>query len=328
MQTFCGGDTAFLYQQSPEKWQSGAPHILQPADTLKFNCIIAWWDVTYCWCCIIYWCHKAADTRKTASRVSQQAAESKAEQYQIILISPMLKTLTAHPFHSKIERRKKKSLLWTHRKPHWPPWTPAESWKGPSPTRHRQEPVCHPAVWRYSWFPQWHSQTAHPPLVDLPLYNQTDTYMYQCNCLHASKSTQRKPPVLTRHTLKQPAGETEYQGLMSYVGKQSVLPVSSRTLGYPDPVGLPLPQWSVPGPPCSPCPSSSGWRWPDLLPTDRKQVPVLWQRRGKKCLMLSCWLRFEPRGHLTFLNSSRDGKLPSTTSWFTFICKFWEKVQL
>lgn len=117
--------------------------------------------------------------------------------------------------------------------------------------------------------------------------------MYQWNCLHASKSTQRKPPVLTGHTLKRPAGETEYQGLMSYVGKQSVLPESSRTLGYPDPVGLPLPQWSAPGLPCSPCPSSSGWRWPDLLPTDRKQVSVLWQRQRKQmshALMLtSIW---------------------------------------
>lgn len=72
--------------------------------------------------------------------------------------------------HYNMERRNERLLrVFWGQKAYWPPWTPAESCEGPSPTRHRQEPVYHPAVWRYSWFPQCHSQTAHPPLVDLPL---------------------------------------------------------------------------------------------------------------------------------------------------------------
>lgn len=69
---------------------------------------------------------------------------------------------------------------------------------------------------------------------------------------------------------------------MSHVGKQSVLPGSSRTVGCLDSASSALPRWSAPGSPCSPCPSSTGWRWPDLLPTGRKQSSALEIRRRQR----------------------------------------------
>lgn len=131
---------------------------------------------------------------------------------------------------------------------------------GPSPTHHHQEPAYHPAVWKYSWFPRWHSQTARPPLLDPPL--QLNIVTENVKIL----STQVCAVV-----------QTHRQKLMSYTDMPSVHRGLTRTPEYLDSVGSPLLRWSAPGSPCSPCPYLSGWTWPNRLPAFTKEKESCYQ---------------------------------------------------
>lgn len=80
-----------------------------------------------------------------------------------------------------------------------PPSMTTGSCEDSSPTLHHQEPVYHPATWRYSWFPRCHSQTAHPPLVGLPLHHNHKSILKRIPevCMHSC--LQRSFLTLVRH---------------------------------------------------------------------------------------------------------------------------------